>query len=66
LYYINLGSLPDSSRYQLTLDAKTTGTLANAYGTRGFAGGLTFYMTLCTLAEVKIRSDGNGMSVMAM
>lgn len=66
IYYINLGSLPDSTSYQLTLDAKSSATLGadSAAGSRGQT--LTWYLTLCTLAECKIRSDGNGMSVMAM
>lgn len=64
IYHINFGSLPDANSYQLTLDVRTNGTLANNYGTRGQS--LTFYMTLCTLAQVSIRSDGNGMSIIAM
>ena len=68
IYYIPLYNLPDASSYQLTLDTK----LRDAVNTNTSNGGrnrgtnLTFYLTLMTLGEVQIKSDGQGVQIYNM
>lgn len=64
IYYIPFYSLPDATSYQLTLDTKASGNLSAAAGTRG--QNTTWYLTLMTLAEVQVKSDGQGMQIYSM
>lgn len=64
IYYIPFYSLPDATSYQLTLDTKAVAALTTFSGTR--AQNTTWYLTLMTLAEVQVKSDGQGMQIYAM
>lgn len=68
IYYIPLYNLPDASSYQLTLDTKLRGNvdaaITNAGRNRG--NNITFYLTLMTLGEVQIKSDGQGVQIYNM
>ena len=64
IYYIPFYSLPDATSYQLTLDTKAVGGLTANAGNRG--QNTTWYLTLMTLAEVQVKSDGQGMQIFAM
>lgn len=68
IYYVPFYSLPDSTSYQLTLDTKASASLTADLNTAGQNRGqtVTWYLTLCTLAEVMVKSDGQGMQVYAM
>jgi hypothetical protein len=64
IYYIPFYSLPDATSYQLTLDTKASIALNADYNVRGQT--VTWYLTLCSLAEVQVKSDGQGMQIYAM
>lgn len=68
IYYVPFYALPDSTSYQLTLDTKASASLGANLNTAGQNRGqtVTWYLTLCTLAEVLVKSDGQGMQVYAM
>lgn len=68
IYYIPFYALPDATSYQLTLDTKASAALAANLNTAGQNRGqsVTWYLTLCTLAEVQVKSDGQGMQVYSM
>ena len=68
IYYIPFYSLPDSTSYQLTLDTKASAQLSANFTSGGQNRGqtVTWYLTLCTLAEVQVKSDGQGMQIYAM
>lgn len=68
IYYIPFYSLPDSTSYQLTLDTKASAQLSADFTSGGQNRGqtVTWYLTLCTLAEVQVKSDGQGMQIYAM
>jgi len=68
IYYIPLYNLPDASSYQLTLDTKLRDAVnANtSNGGRNRGQNLTFYLTLMTLGEVQIKSDGQGVQIYNM
>jgi hypothetical protein len=61
IYYVNFGALPESNSYQITLDTKATAALAADVGSRGQT--TSWYLTLMTLAQVSMKSDGNGVSI---
>lgn len=66
IYYIPFYNLPDATSYQLTLDTKASAALSanSTVGSRGQS--TTWYLTLMTLAEVQVKSDGQGMQIYAM
>lgn len=68
IYYIPFYNLPDSTSYQLTLDTKASASLsANTALTNTNRGQTTtWYLTLCTLAELQVKSDGQGVQVYSM
>jgi len=68
IYYIPFYALPDSTSYQLTLDTKASAVLNADFTSGGQNRGqtVTWYLTLCTLAEVQVKSDGQGMQIYAM
>lgn len=68
LYYVPLYNLPDSSSYQITLDTKLKDAVGTAItdGQRNRGTNVTFYLCLMTLAEVQVKSDGQGVQIYNM
>jgi hypothetical protein len=67
LYYVPLYNLPDSSSYQITLDTKLKAVdTAITDGFRNRGNNITFYLCLMTLAEVQVKSDGQGVQIYNM
>lgn len=66
IYFVPFYNLPDATSYQLTLDTRASAALSanSTVGNRGQS--TTWYLTLMTLAEVQVKSDGQGMQIFAM